>query len=172
MLVMLCTGCGCFKSVKPTADSAEWMLSDSVVVNRLGREIFDIIFFPDSVNGYGVAYNDTLAGTNYQIFDRYIRITAPMRLDAVQTGVVQFLLPANADNYCDDTLKVQSPYIPVMEFAFSKKGSSPASIIISPSNFSWQIVQNGKVISSYTYNDAESINRLYELLKRKESHNE
>lgn len=144
------------------------MLPDSIVVNRLGQDLSETIFYPDFVKCYGVTYNDSIKDSNLQIFDGYTRSTESTDLDVGQIAVVQFLLPADSANYSNDSIIVQSPYIPVMEFAFSKKGKPSASILISPSDHSWQIVQNGKLVFSYNYHNTDITNRLYKLLKREE----
>ena len=136
------------------------MLPDSVVINQLGQALSEIVFSPDWVECYGVSYNDSLTNDGNRIFNGYIRSTDATVIDNGQIALIQFLLPADSVNYSNDSIRVQSPYIPVMEFAFSKKGKPSASILISPSDHTWQIVQDGKLVFSYNYHNSETINRL------------
>lgn len=169
LFASLCTGCGCLNGLKLTPETAYWMLPDSVVINRLGQDLSETIFSPDCVKCYGVSYNDTLTNDSNRIFSGYIRSTDAKVLDNGRIALIQFLLPADSVNYSNDTNRVQSPYIPVMEFAFSKKGKPSASILISPSDHTWQIIQDGKLVFSYNYHNSETANRLYRLLKREEN---
>lgn len=158
LLTSICIGCinpkTCLKS-----ENTCWMLSDTIINKQLGQNLADIFFCPDSVKCYYITYKDSIKNNDIQVIKSYVRDSSFIDLNESQISILQFVLPSNLRNYSDDTIKVQSPYIPCLEFEFTKKGKNSASILVSTSDHSWQIVQKGKVHSTYNYVETKSIER-------------
>lgn len=158
LLTSVCMGCinpkTCLKD-----ENTCWMLSDTVIHKQLGQNLTDIFFYPNSVRCYYISYKDSVKNCDKQVIKSYVRDSLFIDLNKSQIATLQFILPSNFYNYSNDTIKVQSPYIPCLEFEFSKKGNKPASILVSTSDHSWQIVQNGIVHSTHNYVESRSIER-------------
>lgn len=152
---------GCLNTRHCTVnDSLAWMVSDSIVINRLGDSLSQTIFIPDIVKCYHLSYKDSIdQKTDTQVVDGYVRDSLIVILNTSQTAVLQYLLPSNVRNYSTDTIQVQSPYRPHWEFEFMKQDTLSASIVISISDHSWQIVKEGKLQLSYNYVDIKAVER-------------
>ncbi len=158
MLFSLCMGCAPQKNCQKE-DKALPIPSDSVICSHLDQQLAEILFMPDSVLCYHLSYRDTIAKGDVQTLQGYFRDSLIARLDSVQTAGLQSLLPAVPRNYYEDTLKVQAPYLPVLEFEFNKKGKNPVGIVLSLSDHTWQIAREGKAVLSYNYVGKDSVER-------------
>lgn len=152
---------GCVNSQLCTVnESSEWMVSDSIVINQLRDSLSQTIFIPDIVKCYHLSYKDSIdERADIQVVDGYVRDSLITTLNTSQIAVLQYLLPSNARNYSTGTILVQSPYRPIWEFEFVKQETLPASIVLSISDHSWQIVKEGKLQLSYNYVETKAIER-------------
>lgn len=159
LLASLCMGCMNPKSCLRD-DNTYWMLSDSVIYKQLGPSLTDIFFSSDCVKCYHITYKDSIDNnSDTQVIENYVRDSLITTLSKSQSSVLQFVLLSNTCNYFDDTIKVQSPYIPCLEFEFVKKDNKPASLLVSLSDHSWKIVQDRQVHLSHNYTDMKSVER-------------
>lgn len=130
---------------------------DSIVCSHLDQQLSDILFSPDSVLCYHLSYKDTISKEDVQTLQGYVRDSLIARLDSVQTSMLQSLLPAEPRNYNVDSVKVQSPYFPILEFEFNKRKHTSVGIVVSLSDHVWQVAKEGKVMLSYNYANKDSI---------------
>ena len=66
-----------------------------------------------------------------------------------------------------DSVVVRSPYMPQLEFEFSKK-KQVAHVLLSTSDFSWTVVYDGKKQFNYNYKDNGTIERFCEMIMKKQ----
>lgn len=158
MLVTLCMNCAPQKNC-PKGEPVLLISSDSVVRSHLNQQLADILFLPDSVLCYHLTYRDSISKDDVQPIQGYVRDSLIACLDSSQAAMLQSLLPAVPRNYSDDTTKVQSPYFPILEFEFNKRGKTPVGIVVSLSDHTWQVAKNGKAVLSYNYIGKDSVER-------------
>lgn len=65
----------------------------------------------------------------------------------------------NYRSYSHDSIRVQAPYLPSVEFLFIKQDSLKASVIISTSDMTWTVVSGNKTLFNYDYVDIKVVNR-------------
>ncbi len=162
LLIIASTSCavtGCFGTKTSTKDLCEpWLKPDSSVYRHLGERLSSILFSPDSVKCYHLAYRDTV-DKKKDINDNFIRDRFLCRLSKEQTVVLQYVLMNNYRSYSHDSIRVQAPYLPSVEFLFIKQDSLKASVIISTSDMTWTVVSGNKTLFNYDYVDIKVVNR-------------
>lgn len=129
------------------------IMSDSTVTKYLAGNLAEILSFPDSIKCYSLKYKID------EKQNGYVRDTLLAVLDNNQIAILQFLIIGNPLNYKVDSLKIEAPNIPIIEYEFLKKDSLPASVIISTSDRSWLLLHNNRKILEYTYSDAGAVER-------------
>lgn len=140
-------------------DDTHWMSSDSLINNQLGSNLSEILFSPDSVKCYHIAYKDSIEKKEIQFTRGYVRDNLITILDEQQTAILQYILLSNKESYSKDSMKIEAPYMPIMEYKFQKEGHHPASVILSISDRSWSIFYDGKQLFNYNYIDSRVVER-------------
>ncbi|MDE5671737.1 MAG: hypothetical protein K2I02_00055 [Duncaniella sp.] len=141
---------GCNKQCRNTGYyEAEWMLTDSLPLND---SVMAVLKAPEVVMCYGLKpFGDR---------DIFVRdSTTSTKLNAGQLTILQYLLLFDNRNYTCDSMIVQSPNIPFIEFQMDRAGYGALSVIISLSDFSWKIVSGNEDVCSYNYVEHKEINR-------------
>lgn len=140
---------GCINVKKCVDGGIDWMLATSNL--PLNDSVVSVFKSPDHVSCYKLFINDS---------DSVMRDTVPaIDMTKEQITVLQYLLLFDSRNYTSDSLVVQSPNIPVIEFEMEKKGYIPISVIVSFSDLSWNIVCDEETIGSYNYADHCGVRR-------------
>lgn len=153
LCLLLCIS-SCFSTKKCVeANETNWIMSDSVVASYLDENLSNLLSAPDSVKCYSLMYK---VGKETK---GYMRDTLLAILDCEQIAILQYLLVGNPYSYKVDSMKIEAPYIPIIEYEFLKKDSLPASIIVSTSDRSWSLSRKGKKLLKNTYSDAHMIER-------------
>lgn len=159
LCTIIMTSCMNAKVCATSGYGSEWMTGDSVVVKKLGTDLGKILFAPDSVRCYSIVYKENIdRQKDTEVVDGHVRDGLIATLNQSQTAVLQFLLLSNVKNYEVDSIKVQSPYMPHIEFAMHKD-TTEVSVVVSSLDRSWQIARNGKKLTSYNYVDSKAIER-------------
>lgn len=142
------------------SDNSKWMCNDSVIEMKLGKEINRALFMPDITKCYHIIYEDSASVKNkVSVVDSYVRDSLLASLNVSQVSVLQFLLLSNPENYATDSINVQSPYLPSLEFEFVKEDTTVVSVVVSTLDHSWQIVKNGKQLMTYNFVDTKNVER-------------
>lgn len=102
---------------------------------------------------YHISYKEKIKEKDVEVVKDYVRDSLIAELNSSQISVMQYVLISNPANYANDTILVQSPYFPTLEFEFGKKGHASISIVISTLDRSWKMVSKGNEI--YAHNIAE-----------------
>lgn len=134
-------------------DETNWIMSDSIVTKHLTGGLTDILSFPDSIKCYSLIYKIDKNSKGY------VRDTLLAVLDNKQIAILQYLIIGNPQSYKIDSMKIEAPNIPIIEYEFWKKDSLSASVIISTSDRSWSLLHKNKKIFEYTYGDASAVER-------------
>lgn len=159
LCAVVMTGCMNAKVCASVGGGSEWMTEDSVVVKKIGKDLGGVLFAPDSVRCYSITYKENIdRQKDTEVVDGHVRSRLIATLNQSQTAVLQFLLLSNAKNYETDSIKVQSPYMPHLEFAMHKD-TTEVSVVVSNLDRSWQIAKGGKLQSSGNYVDSKAIER-------------
>jgi len=140
---------------------------DSVAYSFLGKTMSDALFTPDKVNCYSLIPKETTTPDDVVIEPHFVRDTLIAKLDAKAIGVIQFLLLSNKENYKEDSLKVKSPYYPVLEFEFIKK-KVIVHVLVSMSDYSWTVVYDDKKQFNWNFSDKDAVIRFCELFTKKQ----
>lgn len=152
-LLAFMTACANTKTIVRTSNESIWMLNDSVLAKQMGDSLKLVLFATDTVKCYHISYKEKIKEKDIEVVKDYVRDSLISILNSSQTSVLQYVLISNPANYSKDTVIVQSPYLPTLEFEFVKKGYASISIVISTLDRSWKMMSQGKEI--YAYNIAE-----------------
>lgn len=159
--------------VSDNSNNAEWMLTDSTLVKQIGDSLKQVFFDPDTVKCYHISYKEKLKEKDIEVVKDYVRDSLVSILSASQTNVLQYILLADVLNYSNDSVLVQSPYLPTVEFVFCKKDFKHVSVVISTLDRSWQILWSGKQIHAHNIANTNQIERFINyfmnIFKKKES---
>ncbi len=131
---------------------------DSTVYANLGKTVYDVLMNPSKVTCYrlrGVSNADTDV---FQVEPHWIRDTMLGTLTPQMYGVLQFVLIDNPANYCDDSVKVRAPYVPMLEFEFVKK-KAKVHVLVSTTDYTWTVMYDDKRQLHFNYVDKDLINR-------------
>lgn len=159
-LTVVITACANTKVVVSTnSNNAEWMLTDSTLVKQIGDSLKQVLFEPDTVKCYHISYKEKLKDKDVEVVKGYVRDSLVTILSVSQTSVLQFILLSDAANYSNNSILVQSPYLPTLEFVFGKKNYEPVSVVISTLDRSWQIVWRGKQIHTHNIGNNNQVER-------------
>ncbi len=133
---------------------------DSAVYHTLGKTVSEILFNPSKVICYRLKGVSNVGKEDYEVESHYVRDSLVAKLNTEQISILQFNLLAWEDNYKEDSIKVRSPYVPVLEFCFEKKKQEPVHVIISFSDFSWSIMYDDKRQGNWNYAEKKLLERL------------
>lgn len=170
LMSLLCSlscfaACGSTPKGKPVNYAIQ---ADSIVRATLGTTMTDILFSPSKVTSYVVKGKSKVEEDDLELEPHYVRDSLIAKLTAEETRILQFVLLADSTNYKQDSVKVRSPYVPVMEICFEKK-KQQVHLLLSLSDFSWTIYYDGKVQGNWNYANKPLVKRFYDMLKGKTS---
>ncbi len=129
---------------------AAWLMPDSTVCKKLGNRLTSVLFSPQKVKCYHLTGKEHVEKNEVEIEDHYVRDTMICNLSADEISVLQFILLRPSKNYERDSMIVMSPYLPTLEFEFSKKKET-AHILVSLSDLSWSVIYDGKRQFNFNY---------------------
>jgi hypothetical protein len=163
-MLLICTclhACAQPVDTKPIAKNIgeQLMAPDSIIISKLGNEVCGILFAPDKVDVYTLEPKNEVDEGDYETEPHFVRKAYVGNLDKKFVDVIKFILLSNDSCYESDSTVVQTFYLPVIEFEYTKKKKS-ASVIISLNDGTWTVVSAGKRKLNYNYNNPELIVRL------------
>lgn len=138
---------------------AFWLTPDSTICNKLNDGLKEILFMPDSVACYILIHKDSIPTNELSSVKGYARDSLMAEFGIKETTVLQYILLSNPLSYSTDSLQIEAPYLPILEFVFSRKDSSPASVVISTSNQTWTVLHDGEKQFCYNYADSRVVER-------------
>lgn len=145
------------KAGRATAKGTENV--DSVVYASLGKSLFEILSSPQKVSCYLLKAKEEIKEEDVVIEKPFVRDTLLVeKMSKDDVAILQYLLPMDKENYQNDTIKVRSPYIPYLEFLFTKK-KSEAHVLVSLSDFTWTVIYDEKRQLHWNYADKRQICR-------------
>ena len=139
---------------------------DSTISATLGITITEALFSPSKVTCYSLKGKDIVDNNDVEIIPHYVRDSMICKLKSDDIAILQFILLSAPDNYSIDSIRVRSPYVPEMEFCFSRN-KFDVHVVISFSDFSWSIIGDGKNQGNWNYTDREMISRFRRLMRKK-----
>jgi len=145
---------------KPPRLSANKSLSiDSVVYKNLGRTLYDLLSSPQKVSCYILTAKENITPDDVVIEVPFVRNSLIIeKMSNEDVAVLQYLLPLDRENYQNDTVIVRSPYLPIIEFSFTKK-KAEAHLLVSLSDGTWTLVYDDKIQQHWNYADKRQIVR-------------
>lgn len=159
-LVVFMTACANTKAVESeTLNESNWMLTDSALVEQIGDSLKQVLFTPDIVKCYHISYKDKIREKDIEVVKDYVRDSLITNLNSSQLSVMQYVFISNPANNIDDTILVQSPYFPTLEFEFTKKDYNSISIVISILDRSWRMMSMGKEVHAHNIADVKQVER-------------
>jgi hypothetical protein len=152
--IMLCLYLGaCASKPQKGADKpicAEWIKPDSAAYNKLGKRLATVLFAPQSVKCYHLIGKEKVEKGDVEIDKNFVRDTLLATLKPGEIAVLQYSLLKPAKSYRKNSVVVMSPYMPILEFEFTKK-KEKAHVVISLSDVSWTIFYDDKKQFNYNY---------------------
>ena len=145
---------------------AEWLMPDSAAYNKLGKRLATILFSPQSVKCYHLLGKENVEKGEFSVEQNFVRDTLLATFSSEEIAVLQYLLLKQAENYESDSVRVMSPYIPILEFEFIKK-KEKAHVIISLSDMTWTVVYDDKRQFNYNYTNEELISQFCDFYIKK-----
>ena len=159
-LLVFMTACANTKTVvMDRSNETNWMLTDSVWVKQIDDSLKQVLFTPDTVNCYHISYKEKIKEKDIEVVKDYVRDSLITKLNSSQISVMQYVLISNPANYANDTILVQSPYFPTLEFEFAKKDYNSISIVISILDRSWRMMSMGKEIHAHNIAEVKQLER-------------
>ena len=128
----------------------EWMMPDSTVYARLGKRLAGVLFAPQNVRCYRLVGKEKVMEGDVEIESNFVRDTLLSILRPDEVAVLQYALIRPQDSYATDSVRVMSPYLPVLEFEFCKNKET-AHVIISLSDMTWTVMYDDKRQFNYNY---------------------
>lgn len=162
LMASFCMGCMNSKTCL-SSNNEQWLFADSVISEKLGDELSDKLFAPDEVKCYSIVYKDSIGEKDVVLTKNFVRDTLIAKVSPSQLSILQFVLLCNETNYSKDSIKIQSPFRPVVEFEFVKKNHNNSSIVFSLSDHTWMIVEGGVKKLQYNYCDSKLLERFCNL---------
>lgn len=124
---------------------------DSIVYKSLGKTLSEILFSPTKVKVYSLKGVENVGKNDVEIEDHFVRDTLITTMDAKQVALLQYLLLSNEENYKNDSMQIRTPYLPQLEFEFTKKKGQTAHVVVSVNDRTWTIVYDDKVQFNWNY---------------------
>ena len=154
MMTLTVTGMTSCNAKSAKGNQPDPMFSpDSVVQKNLGKTLSEILFSPTKVKVYSLKGVENVGKNDVEIEDHFVRDTLIATLDAKQIAVLQFLLLASKENYKNDSVQIRAPYLPQLEFEFTKKKGQTAHVVISVNDRTWTVVYDDKVQFNWNYSN-------------------
>lgn len=135
---------------------AEWLMPDSTAYNKLGKRLTTILFAPQTVKCYHLIGKEKIENGELAFEQNFVRDSLLATFSSNETSVLQYILLKQGENYESDTVRVMSPYLPILEFEFTKK-KDKAHVIISLSDLTWTVIYDDKRQFNYNYSNEELI---------------
>lgn len=133
--------------------------SDSLVYQELGKTLYELLSSPSNISVYSVIGKENIEKSDFVLETPFVRKDILVKkMDKGDVAILQYLLPFDRENYKNDTVIVRSPYLPTIEFCFSKK-KQEAHLLVSLSDGSWTIVYDDKIPQHWNYADKRQIVR-------------
>ena len=146
----------------------DWIHPDKVAYQELGHKLTDILINAKTINVYTLVPKEKINSDDYEVDANFVRESLLCKLTKEQATVLAYNLISNGSNYHkDSSLIVMSPYYPILEFEYVKKKET-AHVIISPSNYSWSIKYDDKILFRYNYASGAFIKRFCEYFINKD----
>ena len=142
------------KTEKPIC--AEWLQPDASVMEKLGNRLASTLFAPQSVRCYSLVGKEKVEDGEIEVEPNFVQDSLLATLGPKETAVLQYALLKPSNSYENDSIKVMSPYIPVITFEFRRKNEK-ANVVISLSDMTWTVVYDGKSQFNYNYANKELI---------------
>jgi len=157
--VLLPMGCSA-KEPQPVSKPAETLsAADSAVYHNLGRTLYELLSAPSKVTVYSVVGKEKIEEGDIVLESPFVRkAVLAEKMSKEDVAILQYLLPFDSENYKNDTIIVRSPYLPAIEFCFSKK-KQEAHLLVSVSDGSWTLVYDDKIQQHWNYADKRQIAR-------------
>lgn len=141
------------------ADGGEAADVDSVVYKNLGKSLYELLSSPQRVSCYFLKAKENIKAEDIVIEKPFVRDTLLVgKISKEDIAILQYLLPMDRENYQNDSVIVKSPYLPVIEFLFTKK-KAEAHVLVSLSDFTWTVVYDDKIQLHCNYADKKQIRR-------------
>lgn len=137
---------------------SEWLMPDSVVYNTLGKRLATVLFSPQSVKCYYLVGKEKVEKEEVEIEPHFVRDTLLATLKPTEIAVLQYTLIKPAESYLQDSLKVMSPYMPILEFEFTQK-KEKAHVVVSLSDLTWTVIYDDKRQFNFNYTNRGLINQ-------------
>lgn len=161
LFVIGISACTEYKHVSYNKESS-WPLADSLITFQLGNTLANLLFTADSITCYHLIHHDSINQLDFQPEIGYVRDSLIARLLPDQKAILRYVLLSNPANYQEDTMMVQSPYLPIIEFHYKNSESHEASVIISTVNMTWTVLFDGKQQLRHSYVNDSSTQRFFE----------
>ncbi len=163
LVLCLCFGAcaDCPAKTEGKAVCAGWLMPDSAACSVLGDRLTGILFAPQKVKCYHLIGKETIDKDDVEIERNFVRDSLLTTLSKEEIAVLQYALIKPAKSYQTDSILVESPYGPELEFEFTKKKET-AHVVVSLSDMTWAVVYDGKHQFRYNYTDKEFIARFCE----------
>lgn len=145
---------GASKKVEEKPICAQWKQPDSEAYNKLGKRLATLLFSPKSVKCYHLIGKESVAKDDVEIEKNFVRDTLLATLKSDEITVLQYALLKPAKSYKNDSIKVMSPYMPILEFEFTNK-KEKAHVVISLSDMTWTVFYDDKKQFNFTYANEE-----------------
>lgn len=160
MLTMVVSACATNPPKGEDSDPicAEWLMPDSAAYNVLGKHLATILFSPQSVKCYHLIGKEEVKKGDIEIEQHFVRDTLLATLKPTEIAILQYALIKPAKSYSQDSIKVMSPYMPILEFEFTKK-KEKAHVVISLSDLSWTVIYDDKNQFNFNYANQELISQ-------------
>lgn len=157
--VLLPMGCTA-KEPQPVSKTSEPVsATDSVVYHNLGKTLYELLSAPSKVTVYSVEGKEKIENGDVVVEAPFVRKNVLVeKLGKEDVAILQYLLPFDSENYKNDTVIVRSPYLPAIEFCFTKK-KQEAHLLVSLSDGSWTLVYDDKIQQHWNYADKRQIVR-------------
>lgn len=170
MMTLTVTGMTSCSAKTPKGGQPDPMFSpDSTVYKSLGKSLSEILFSPAKVKVYSLKGVETAGKDDVQIEEHCVRDSLIMIMDAKQTATLQYLLLCNDENYHKDSVLIRSPYIPILEFEFSKRKNQVAHVVISLQDRTWKVIYDEKEQFWWNYANKDLIKRFCKYFIEKEN---
>lgn len=168
-IALLSMGCMAKGKKAKTAEKPlceEWLMPDSATYKILGKNLSTILFSPNSVKCYSVKWQDSISADQLEPY--FAQDSLISKLTKEQIAVLQYTLLDDADNFVNDSIVVMSPYVPKLDFEFTRKNQI-AHVLVSPNSIQWTIVYDDKKQFTYNFHNpsfCKFVNQFYTGIKR------
>ncbi len=150
---------GPFSKEKGKVLADEWIMPDSALCADLGSGIVETLFATRKVKCYELEGKKKVDVADTEVIKGFVRKGEATVLTVKQLAVLQYILLSDNKSYKQNEIRVESPFIPRLEFEFVGKNKRTASVVISLSDMSWVLIYDGKQQFNYDYYSVDLVNR-------------